>query len=196
MTEKHTVHFGAGLHIKKAAETLLAAAKQHGASSGQFNDIELTANTDSTVDGILADYDVRQKASAEAYRKSPKGVAAAREADEHRARLQAKHDELMRDLPALDFTNEVAVLDWLCAMQDPSDHIRVKKNPRAIISAFKRAGFEPGVNCGEAFRKGDRDNEFRWLVGQALSTLKTCAIHGIIHKFAAEWKAKFARENA
>lgn len=88
---------------------------------------------------------------------------------------------------------DVAVLDWLCAIQDSTDHVSVAVDKAAIIGAFESAGFKPNVNCGPAFREDDRDNVFRYLVGQALDGLQSVAIHEIIHKFSDDWKAKFVR---
>lgn len=190
------IEFMGGCRIEEAARQLVMAAAEHGSAVGAFNDIDLVATAESTAEDIVADYDAQRYARAEAFRKSPEGIATARAAEQRRTDLQQQHDALMRDLPSLDFKDEVAVLDWLCAMQGPSDHIGVIKRSDTIVATFRHHGFEPGVNCGADFRKGDRDNEFRWLVGQALDTLETCAIHGIIPKFAAEWKGKFAREMA
>lgn len=190
----HSVEFGVGCHIAKAAQMLVAAAKEHGAAVGTFNDFRLEADANSTVEGVVANFDALREAAAEAYRKSPEGTAAAREAVERAERLQAKHDSLVSEIPSLDFTNDIAVLDWLCAMQDPSDHIDVKVRRDTILSAFTKAGFKAGVNCGSDYRADDRDNTHRWIVGQALDGLEHIAIHGIIHKFVAEWKAKFVSD--
>lgn len=187
----HSVKFGAGCPIRNAAQQLVDAAKEHGAATGLFNGIRLVADAASTVERIMADYDTLQAAAASAYRKSPEGVAAQVASEKRRSDMQHKHDVLMGRLPSLDFTSDVAVLDWLCEMQEPSDHIGVIVRRETIIAAFARNGFHAGVNCGADFRPENRDNVHRWLVGQALDTLQTCAIHGIVHKFAAEWKAKF-----
>jgi hypothetical protein len=48
----------------------------------------------------------------------------------------------------------------------------------------------------ELQREGDRENEHKYLIGQALSTLEVCAIHGIIHSFAERWEAKFAPDTS
>lgn len=187
----HTIQFGAGEHIEEAAQKLVTAAHEHGSACGTFNDILLTAKDGDTLAGILAAWRAESKARAEAYAASPEGIKAARDAADRRTAAQWKHDALMDVLPRLDFSDDTKVLDWLCEMQDPSDHVGVAVDKKAILDAFAAHGFLPGVNCGEDFNGADRDNMHRWLVGQALSTLQSVAIHGIIHKFADEWRTKF-----
>jgi hypothetical protein len=96
---------------------------------------------------------------------------------------------------AWNFTNDVAVLDWLCEMQPASDRAGVIVRRQTILDIFAKHGFLPGVNCGKNFRPESRENVHRWLIGQALATLESFAIHGIVHKFAREWKDKFVREH-
>jgi hypothetical protein len=191
-TEVHHVDFGAGCHISNGAAQLVAAATEHGAAAGTFNGIKLLADPTSTVDGIVRDYTTLSNAARETYLASPEGIAAAEAADERRSNMQAKHDALMRSLAGLDFSNQVTVLDWLCEMQEPSDHVGVIVRRKTVLEAFAKHGFRPGVNCDADFRPESRENVHRWLVGQALDGLEKIAIHSLIHKFASDWKAKFA----
>ena len=187
----HTVGFPAGMHIQGAAEQLVAAAAQHGEAQGIFNEITLTAQRD-TVPGALVDfYHQESERRAEEWRNSPEGrtATAKREADLQTA--QETHDAKVRELATLDFKNDVEVLDWLCSIQDATDHVGVSVNKVKIINKFRAHGFDPNVNCGKHFKPDDRENVFRWLVGQALDGLQSVAIHGIIHEFAADWKSKF-----
>lgn len=186
------IDFGPGTHIDRAAEMLVAAAIEHGAARGSFNEIELAASRNATPSEIVRLYHEECEARTEAYRKSPEGIAAAKRSDDERAALQQKHDALVARLPRLDFGDQVAVLDWLCQMQEPSDRNGVLVKRKTIVAAFEKRGFEAGANCGKDYRPGDRENMFRYLVGQALDGLKNGpAIHGILHKFVGEWKAQF-----
>lgn len=187
----HQVEFHAGVHINKAAEILIAAATEHGEAHGIFNEIMLKASPSMTVAEVVADYHQRLDAREVAWRNSPEGQAAERDREERVRASQEKHDLLVRGLASLDFTNDIAVLDWLCAIQDATDHVSVVVRKNEILETFKRHGFEPGANCGDNFKGDDRENVFRYIVGQALGTLQHVAIHGIIHKFAADWKAEF-----
>ena len=188
------VHFGGGEHIRNAAERLVAAAAEYGSAKGKFNGIRLVAEQDATVESILADYDTLQEAASNAYRKSPEGIMAALARESRADSAREKYAAQMCKLPTLDFKNEVAVLDWLCDIQDATDHTAVTTDREAILSTFATHGLFPNVNLGASYRKGDRDNEYRWLVGQALETLKRVAIHSLIHKFAKEWKQQYATE--
>lgn len=181
----------AGIHIDNAAAILAAAAERDGRASMVFNDIHIKASRGSTVESILADWSAQVEAKQQAWKSSPEGIALARAAVERRADLQAKHDTLMRELPALDFSNDGAVLDWLCAMQEPSGSRGVIVRRETIVQTFASRGFAPNANCGADYRDGDRDNMFRWLVGQALDGLQGPAIHDIIHKFADDWRHRF-----
>jgi hypothetical protein len=101
----------------------------------------------------------------------------------------------MAKLRTLDFSNDVAVLDWLCAIQEPSNHIGVILRRQTIVHAFESHGFVEGANCGPDYKPGNRENMYRYLVGQALNGIKSGpAIHPIFHKFVGEWKAQFCPE--
>ena len=186
------VHFSAGSHIDDAAKILVAAATEHGQATGKFNDIALTADRSSTPESIAAFYTSECERRADAYRKSPAGIAAAAASKKDRSERQAEHDALIKRLSSLDWSSDAEVLAWMVAMQEPSDRIGVVVDRKTIVSAFEQHGFVAGANCGADYKRGDRDNEFRWLIGQALSGLKDGpAIHGIIHKFAADWRRRF-----
>lgn len=187
-----TVHFSAGSHIYRAAIDLVAAAKKHGRASGMFNDIELTATPDTEPDAIVAHYDRECETRATAYKNSPEGKRAAREAQERRTAAQATHDALMSRLPTLDWSDDAAILKWLCDMQQPSDHVGVAVSRNVIVSEFEKRGYRVGENCGKDYKDGDRENMVRYLIGQALDGLKNGpAIHPILHKFAADWRDRF-----
>lgn len=188
------ISFDPGCHIQDAALQLVEAAALHGMATGVFNSVALTVDGNTTAAEIVAAFEREIKAAAEAYRNSPTGNADAAEREQRRRYAQIAHDALMSKLPNLDFGNQIAVLDWLCTMQEPSDHSGVIVRRETIVSFFEARGFVAGANCGPDYRPGDRDNTFRWLVGQALSGLKSGpSIHPILHKFAGEWKEQFEK---
>lgn len=189
------VNFEPGLHIRDAAILLTNTANEHGEAEGTFNGVTLRAAPGAEPRDIEAEFDREIARRAEEYRNSPEGRSAAEKSNAERAALQAKHDDLMKRLPSLDFKNRLAVMEWLCAMQEPSDRIGVIVRKETICAAFAKHGFLPNANCGGEFRPDDCDNVFRYLVGQALSGLSDGpAIHGVIHKFAADWRDKFHNE--
>jgi len=182
-------------NVSTAAERMIALAKEtKGSVTAKFNDIELTATEDSTVEDIVSGFHIKIAEDAEKYRTSPEGKRAARESEERKEEAQRKADALMEQLPNLDFANQEAVLDWICEFQGPSDHIGVVKNQGEVLKIFAEHGYQPGVNTGEAFNGEDRDNFARYIIGKALDGLRcdTGAIHQVIHKFTDDWKKKFA----
>jgi hypothetical protein len=186
-----TVDFPAGLHIFEAATLLVEVALRDGASVGVFNGVRLEATPERSAATIVADYDRISNERAEAYRRSPEGVAAAERSNCERQRLQGIHDALIARMPTI-WRSEVAILNWLCEMQEPSDRIGVIIKKETIAAAFARHNYLPGMDCGPNFKRGDRFSEWRYLVGQALDGIVNGpAIHGIIHKFADEWRAKW-----
>ncbi len=99
----------------------------------------------------------------------------------------------MYRLSNLNFADDVAVLDWLCEFQDPSDHVGVVKQPGEVLSTFAANGYHPNVNTGKDFNKNDRDNVARWIIGQALSDLacEVGAINHMVVHFTEKWKQRF-----
>jgi len=192
--QSEPITFTGGTPIDEAAKELCAVAINSGTSvSGKFNGILLTASPTDDPASVVARYDQESEVRAAEYRASPEGREAEARSERERQTLQFEHDLLLSRLPRLDFTNRVAVLDWLCALQPASDRIGVIVKRDTIVAAFETKGFAAGVNCGSDYRPDDPDNTFRYLVGQALDGLKNGpAIHGILQKFVAEWKEKFA----
>lgn len=187
--------FVAGTHIREAATLLVERAKIDGVATGIFNGITLHAGVEVTPRDIEDYYDRETARRAEEYRRSPEGVAAAKRADDARRVMQDTHDTLMKRLPELSMYDQPAVLEWLCAMQEPSDRNGVIIKRDTIIKHFEKAGYEANENTGDAYKADDRNNAFRYLVGQALAGLKEGpAIHPIIHKFADEWRQRFLAE--
>lgn len=189
------IEFGAGEHISRAACRLVEAAQKYGEAKGQFNDIELIATKTSVPQDITEYFDAECARRSEAYRNSPEGIAAAKRNQDEIAALECERDRLMAALPSLDFSNQSAVLDWLCALQVPSDRSGVSVDSKTVLTVFKDHGLLPGANCGTNYNGEDRDNVYRYIVGQGLSGLKDGpAIHWIINKFTAEWKVKFGHD--
>lgn len=187
------VVFSPGQHIARAAEELSSAANEHGAATGTFNDIVLTALRGQPPQEIVASFDEQLRESGRRYRESPAGIAAAKAAASRLSDSQAIYDGHMASLAVLDFNSQAAILDWLCGIQDATDHVGVLTIPSEITLAFAKHGYEPGVYCGDKFDGESPDIFARWVIGQALDGLqKIGAIHPIIHKFAGQWKSKFS----
>lgn len=188
-----TANIPAGTRIEAAAATLVGAANAVGAEVvATFNGVRLRAKPGCEAAEVVASYHLESEVRGAAYRASPEGKAAARREAEDVAALQARAIALTGRLGDLDFSDQGAVLDYLADLQPCSDRMGVIVHGEAIAAAFERAGFTPNACAGDAFDSEDRDVFFRWLVGQALDGLtQGPAIHGVFHKFAAEWRAKW-----
>lgn len=183
----------AGTHIEAAAGLLIGNANATGRRViGMFNGQLLRAEPGGATADVVAAYEREASAAAERWRRSPKGRATAKADALEVASLQARADDAARYVGYLDLSDQAAVLAFLCDLQPCSDRIGVKIDSHEILVAFAFGGLVPGMCVGEQFKADDRDVFFRWLVGQALDGLANGpAIHGIFHKFADEWRAKW-----
>ena len=184
----------AGENVSETAERMVALANEtNEVVTAKFNDIEITASPGGDPQAIVSYFHEEYERRVEAYHNSPEGKRAAREREERRVAAQQKHDALIQQLPNLNFADDVAVLDWLCEFQDPSDYTGVVNQQDVVLATFAAHGYYPNVNCGKDFNENDRDNFARWLIGQALDGLRSevGAIHQVIHKFTDDWKKKF-----
>lgn len=185
------VNFHPGMHISDAAKMLCEAADEYGEAAGAFNEIALTATRGNAASAIVADYQAKSAAATKAYQESAAGIAAEERRQQTRRDMQDKHDALMARLPALDWSNDVAVLDWCCEMQDPSDYIGVIVKKDTILAEFAKHGFTPNMRTGDDYIHDSRLVSHAYLIGQAMEGIESIAIHSIIHKLAAEWKERF-----
>jgi hypothetical protein len=186
------IYIGAGTNIAHAAKILCKAATEGGGDARcEFNGIELVASRWSTPEDIVSDWETKVAAAAKAYRESPEGLAAEERRQQGRRDAQAKHDALLARLPTLDWRDDVAVLDWCCEMQEPSDRVGVIVKRDTILAEFAKHGFTPNMRTGSDYIEDSRLVSHAYLIGQAMAGIESVAIHPIIHKFAAEWKERF-----
>lgn len=178
----------------ESAATAVTTIAWHRADRDQvflkFNDIVIPADLYShrIVDAYHAECDRR----AEEHRQSDEGKRAAREREESKAESQSKVDDLMRELPHLDFRNLNAVLGWVERLQPASDHVGVVVPANVVIGAFREHGFEANANTGGAFDVNDERNYAGYIVGQALDGLSSVgAIHPMVVGFADQWRTRF-----
>lgn len=178
-----------GMHVLESIKVLVDAANRHGSARMEFNGLNVTAKAGDTTDAIYAAYKKMVDEARVAWLNSPEGAAHQAARDAEIDALQSRHDDLLSDLAHLDWGSDVAVLDWVCAMQPVTDDIGVAVNKTAILDAFAAHGYLPDQCVGDSYVAGDRAIEHRYLIGQALSTLQVCAMHGMIQDFAAKWRA-------
>lgn len=188
------IQFSAGTHANKAARQLAELANNWNETyTGKFNGITMVADPGCKAHNILQAFWAEQERRSEEYRNSPEGKRAAQEAEDRKNNCQAVIDELMQRFETLDYENLDELVQFFDEMADPSDHIGVSFDRQRIVDTFAQHDFVASMNCGDEFDGDNRENFAGYLIGQALSGLSSIgAIHHIYHKFAAEWRGKFA----
>lgn len=193
---KITVEPDLGQTIQSAAEEANYVARKLGIKVFlKFNDVELAVFPDyttSAADTLAKEFYDKCEAKCKDYEQSDE----CKERQKQRARvveeLQDQIDTLMHGLPLLDFKDLDEVLRWLEDMQEPSDDTGTFVPVSVIIGAFREHGFEADMNCGEDFKKEDRENYAGWVIGQALQNLESLgAIHPMIPGFIEKWRERF-----
>lgn len=177
-----------GDHISKAAEQLIGLVKTDGDSFMIFNGICLPANQFSTIASICDDYDRLSELSRKEYEASSEGIARKQESESERKRLQETADNLMGELPDIDFNDVAKVLDWFCAIEPSRDRIGVSVDNATIINTLESHGYLPNMCCGDEFDENDRTTFAKWLIGQALGPVP------MTRHFTEQWKERFKGE--
>jgi len=182
-----------GEMISETARKIVALANaMNEAVSAEFNDVKLVANPGDSATRITKFYSSEIERRAREWRESPEGRRAAQEEKERRRALQAQMDEAMIELLTLNFSDFNAVITWLEKICDPSNYIGMKVPYKKIVDTFRRHGYKPNVNIDGDFDGDDEESFARYIIGQALNCLqKVYAIHGVIHKFADDWRKQF-----
>jgi vacuolar-type H+-ATPase subunit I/STV1 len=166
-----------------------------------FNNQEFVVTGQLKSKEIVNDYLEKEDEKSREWGKSPEGQQAFLEMNKHIEELQQKADTLVELLPVLDFKNQEKVLNWISEFQPPSSCTEVKNHSTKVLRVFMEHGYKPKVNRGKAFNEEDRDNVFRFIVGQALDDLRgsfvdrlkkrKTYIGDIIPTWVKQWNEKF-----
>jgi hypothetical protein len=191
MANPDTIESEIGQHIDAFAVAMCKRAMDGKTVHGIFNGVVLEATDKTTPASLVTAYRRDMDAQAEAYRRSPAGVAAAQQNEREVIAAQARIDAAVSLLESLAFSDLDKVLAWLEDFQEPSDRSGVNVPKSQILATFAANGFEPAVNCGDAFDGEDRENVARYIIGQALDTLRWVSIHPVVARFGREWRNKF-----
>ena len=164
------------MHVSGIVREMIALAKKTGVSvvKANFQGVELTVDSDSNVEDIVSFYDKEMDRLCEESRKSPEGQRLVREKEKSLVEAQRKHNALMQQLDRLDFSNDVAVLDWVYEFYEVYCHCgrSIVMRLQVVIATFTAHGFQPDVNNGDDFDENDRSNYARWIIGQMLDILE------------------------
>lgn len=182
-----------GTSIESAAKEMVKIANETLEKvTADFNGIKIVVNPGYVPQGVVDFYHKECNRRAEEYSNSPEGKRAAAEAEELKQKAQQQMDEAMLELDSLDFSNFNVVINWLDKVRGPSDYVGTIEQRDKIAKVLRSNGYEPGVNCEEAFDGENEENFARWLIGQALECLISYrGIHQIFQKFAEDWRKKF-----
>lgn len=183
-----------GTIISAAFTELVKEANLHNESvKAEFNGIEVVAQPGDDAGKLYMDYQADQSRRAREYHRSREGKRARRQQDKRKRQMQRQAEKVMRDLRGLDFSNFEELIDFLDRLADSSDHVDVTFDSQLVVDEFVKHGFTANANVGDEYDDNDSENSARWLIGQALDGLESIgAIHPIYHKFADEWREKFA----
>lgn len=159
---------------------------------GDFNGVTLRATGKETAKDLSNYYDDASAKESAAYRKTDEYKEIQRKQKEEKSELQKQHDELMAELPKLDFKNHNKVLDFAVKYHEATDHIGVKKDHSIIIGALEKGGYVSGANTGEDYKENDEENSARYLIGQFMSCIKSMgACPGVLSSMYEQYKTKF-----
>jgi len=181
------IELSVGEHITTAAEKLIAACRNGGQAACKFNGVILAADKNSTIESIVDDFNHQSEEARIAYNESPEGKRAAWEALDRQTCLQIKADNLMEKLPDLNFNDPAVLLDWLCEMEEPRDHIGVRVDVERILQIFCANGYEPNAYCDDEFKDGDFYIHAAWIIGQAIASPYV----PLVNHFTSQWKERF-----
>jgi hypothetical protein len=184
------VNIGAGCHISSACREAILAGYP---CFFVFNDIRVEhLSEDDTPESLEACWSDASNKRYEAYLASPECKAAEIKRAREVSANQKTVDSLMDKRPFIDFSNQMEVLNWLNELAPLSDDVGVHVPSSQILKHFKKNGYAPGVFCGDAFVKGDKNIHARYLAGQALSCLQSMgAIHPVFQSMFESWKKEF-----
>lgn len=181
-------------NIRDLARIMISEAKEADRSvRAKFNEITITADKDSTVEDIVADYHNKIAVDADRYNKSPQGQREALEEEKKKKEMQQRHDSLIEQLSNLNFDKKSVVLNWLYKFQDPSDYSNIEKDPEKILKIFMEHGYQPYEYTDTSFNNKDRDESARHIISIALDNLRSVgSIHPVVRKSIDEWKKNFS----
>ena len=184
----------AGARIDREITRIIAMAKETGEDvTMMFNGVPLVAQPTSDAAELSDAYNATMQKKHEDYINSPKGKRDTEKARLRKVKAQATIDAALNALPALDFTDVGALLNWLSYIQDATDCMGIDKHGDEIVAVFHKHGYLSNVNIGKDFNGEDADNFACYLIGQALDGLRSVgAIHHVFQTMFEQWKTKFA----
>lgn len=156
----------------------------------EFNGVSLLVMADSTPESVETEFRAALEREA-ATRDTPE-----RRAEDARraARAQRVYDEQVRGLLGVDLKDPRKAVRWLCRYEEVTSTVIDAHAEGRVLAAFRAAGYSPNAYLAkpgaeaEWVRKTGMDRKLRWLIGQALHSIRLMgAPHGITHHFAEQF---------
>lgn len=99
------------------------------------------------------------------------------------------------ELSSTKTKDRVRLLKWLSNYHLYSDNITVnKRDDNFVVQVLEDAGYIENDNVGNELCKTNKDICFRYIIGQAISTMKFIALHQAIINMADNWIEKYKDE--
>jgi hypothetical protein len=182
-----------GMEITQAARNAILLAKAYQEPvSFKFNDVPLEVDADCDPVAVAGKYATVCAERAEAYRKSPEGIAAAERRSREVVDKQLKCDQLVAYLPVIHTITEVVY--WLDKYTEVADDVGVDASQRLVLQILEDKGYVANEHVGQPpgwFCFQDRLG--RYIVGQAMECLfKGMPPHPVLRTFVDKYRTMSA----
>lgn len=173
---QHTINadVSPGCHIQAACEEAIQLALQYSKKVVfEFNEIEVVASGDCSIDGLVQWYQDEVERRAKAWQESDEGRLAAQETLRRQQDAQIAVDALLLELPQIIW-HEAALVSWVGQFAQVNDHVGLTFDKQALADALVMAGYVADAEVGqkrEVFL-ADKSKLARYLIGQAISYLR------------------------
>lgn len=169
-------------------EAINIANRQRSIVAFKFNDIEMFARPSDHETDLEGLYHHMCEQRAEAYRKSPEGIAAREKSEREGRQGQAQIDALVSGMNPVFDAGLDATITWLERYATLADDIRIDSHRDAVMSALLAHGYVNNEFTGADWVPGDKRVMGRWIVGQCINCMSIgMPPHPVSIKFCREY---------
>lgn len=163
-----------GTSIAVACQTAISRAKlTHENAQFTFNGIKLIATPNSIPKKLEAEFMAKLKARADAYQKSPEGIAAKKKRAAEIIQKQHSIDKALTSLKSV-IGDPDKLMHWIKSFADNSDDIDVKFSKSMLADELEAAGYINNEHVGQKPKWfSTRERMSRYIIGQAISCLRS-----------------------
>lgn len=163
----------------------------------EFNGVVFYITKDSDMDSAIKDYNEGIEKMQEEYRNSEEYKQFLKEQEDKRNKMNSEVKEIIDKfksvkLPAKTKEEMKIVLDLLCKYQPYSDcTICDAADDSIIIKILRDAGYKESAYVGDKSIVNDMEKFFRYIIGQAIETMRFLALHQMVVTVSEKWFDKF-----